>query len=566
MQNIYTDMWFRLNQVQVTPIPDSSDSQFNFRSALTFFSQETRLKIINLRTLTPAERTYVESKHIILANVIKNLQTSAGQRLRDRWAFQLNAVRKTAVYAFCPFSGRLVASSRSMVANLNSIFYRFSTEEVFYVIIAGIGSGFEKQALYFPQHEVVITIGDSWGFQAEDLAELKARMVCNAVLSYKYLSARGYERQRIALCIGFYHFAHHLWNELSGVFRLYQLKLLAEVDTILVMREPLGRLEQIFPEIPADTIHRITDTAHLFDEVLRNDYFAIRLGNDFVARALTARVYKVAQRNCLPATLDRVHKAQKVYFPLLWIGIRVQSRTWCGQADGLANIICLLRDKFPRLGVVFDGFSLPADRIVVSNDSQEYDEIIDQERAVVNEVSEKVRDRGCEIGLFDIVGGSIFDANIWAHAIDVYVSPYGSIQHKVGWLGSKPGVIHSNLTLLGGPSPFIWSAVQDAKVPRYVNPSTVSDVEPNGTVLYKQLSDYAEVGAGIRAADRKASAKPEFNNYTVEWRPVFEDLLDLLESRKRVFVISRREVTRRFKRAVKETIRGLTFKAGGPGV
>ena len=105
-----------------------------------------------------------------------------------------------------------------------------------------------------------------------------------------------------------------------------------------------------------------------------------------------------------------------------------------------------LHKQFPKLGVVFDGFSLPADRSVQLADRQEYAEIINEENAVVNEVVEK------------------------PHAIDVYVSPFGAVQHKIGWLANKPGIIHTNQSLLETPI-MCWATIENAPVPRYVRRS-----------------------------------------------------------------------------------------------
>jgi hypothetical protein len=116
--------------------------------------------------------------------------------------------------------------------------------------------------------------------------------------------------------------------------------------------------------------------------------------------------------------------------------------------------------RYPQLGVVFDGFSIPADRSEAS-EKVEYASIIDEENAVVDAVRRKLRDRNIQIVIFNIIGRTIFDAIEWAHAIDVYISPFGTIQHKVGWFANKRGIIHSNLNLLG--TDFIWTLIEDAK-------------------------------------------------------------------------------------------------------
>ena len=48
--------------------------------------------------------------------------------------------------------------------------------------------------------------------------------------------------------------------------------------------------------------------------------------------------------------------------------------------------------------------------------------------------------------------------------------------------------------------------------------------------IYKRVSDYNEVGAGVQATDKEVHGNPEFDNYAVEWKPLFDDLLDLIRS------------------------------------
>ena len=185
--------------------------------------------------------------------------------------------------------------------------------------------------------------------------------------------------------------------------------------------------------------------------------------------------------------------------------------------------------RYPQLGVVFDGFSIPADRSEAS-EKVEYASIIDEENAVVDAVRRKLRDRNIQIVIFNIIGRTIFDAIEWAHAIDVYISPFGTIQHKVGWFANKRGIIHSNLNLLG--TDFIWTLIEDAKTPNYVRASSVVDVPSGltGETIYKSTNDRREIGTGAVAADRKVARNPEFNNYTLEGNALLEDVLALLES------------------------------------
>jgi hypothetical protein len=219
MYSSYREIWLHLNQRSLKPLPDhlaNEPSSLTFSAVLQSFKENARAKIIHLPDLNQKDKTYLASIGISPAHLVRNMKETMRGRYLDPLAFQLNAVRSKSVSAICPFSGKRVASNQSLLANINVIFYRFATEQVFYVATAGIGSGFRKNALYFPEHELVVTAGDPWGFQQDDVVELKARMVCGAKACYDYLSEPDQTSRESAVCIGFYHFAHHLWNELSG--------------------------------------------------------------------------------------------------------------------------------------------------------------------------------------------------------------------------------------------------------------------------------------------------------------------------------------------------------------
>jgi len=284
------------------------------------------------------------------------------------------------------------------------------------------------------------------------------------------------------------------------------------------------------------------------------------VGGDYLAQDLASRVAKVSSANCLPATLETVKEAKSKYHPLLWVGIRVGNRAWTNQVDGLSRVIACLQEEYPRLGVVFDGFSLPADMSAQSGEQQGYDGILAQENEIVNGIVANLRQRQVAVGVFNIIGLSIHDANVWAHAIDVYVSPYGSLQHKVGWLANKPGLVHTNETLLQSPAKYVWAAVENGIPPRYVRAASVTDIksEPEERTGYNEISDASESGAGIQAANRRVIKNPEFNNYSITWEDLHQDLFDLIRSPKTQNGMSRLLLANQIKRKLRLTVYSIT--------
>jgi hypothetical protein len=534
----FDSAWRSLNKIALQPVPQewTNEARPAFSEVMRHFAAATEPRVINLQNFSPGDLELLAGKQISLAHLLRNLKKTINSRYYDPREFQSFALRTGAVYAICPFTGKSLTSRQSFLANINVVFYRFVSERVFYVVTAGLGGGFQKSALYFPDFELIATAGDEWGLQKEDLIELKARMVCNFENCHRYLSNVSLRAPKTAICIGFYHFAHHLWNELSGIQRLCKAGELSKAGAVFVLREPLGKIDDLFPEIAKSKLERFPDTHAMFNKILEGGYLAVRVGDDFIDRHLLRRVHSVARSNTPSYLADWISHVRNEHFPLLWIGVRVGNRAWSDQVRGLYRLIRSLYVEFPKLGVVFDGFSLPADRLNLTDSDKEARRLVDQEKAEVAEIVRVIEQdpllRG--IGIFDIVGCSILEAISWAQAIDFYISPYGSLQHKVAWFAQKPGVVHSNKTILNDPARYVSSAVENPIQPRYLSITDVSDVRPDtdAEVRYNEIDDANESGSGISTLNKQRRGNPEFNNYVINSEALCNTVESVLESSK----------------------------------
>jgi hypothetical protein len=553
---ICKDIWLSLNQSYLKPINKeliSSSSELIFSEVKQYFENHTKCKVINLRRLKEDDWNYFSEKKISLSYLIKNFERTINAEkdkiTPDPRKFQLEAVKDKFIYAVCPFSGRLLRSNQSVFVTRSVIFYRFTSQEkLFYLITTNFGDGFTKGALYFPESELIIKAdSEKWGFKRENIIQFKAIIVCNYQDFCNYFSNQN-SNKRIAVIIGSTeNFAHHLWNQLSGINRLYENKLLNKVDRFLVFREPLGEINQIFPEIPTDKIEKIKTDNEAIQEILKNNYLVVNVGDRFIKNDLANRVYKVAFNNCPSKVIDQVKEAKENFFPLLWISIRSHNRTWINQVDGLTKVIDSLAKKFPKMGVVFDGFSLPADRNLYPNRYQGIFEIIKRENEIVNEITQNLSN--LKIGIFNTVGCSIFETNVWAHAIDIYLAHHGTIQHKVGWLANKQGIVHSNQKVLKNPYNYVGKAREFGIPPIYISHIHVKDTKIEG----KEANDL----------------RGDLDNYDLDWTVLYDEVLKLTKSitRKESFttklfnsgvrVIKPSIVLRGLKKKVKQTLRSL---------
>jgi hypothetical protein len=549
---LFDHLWTRFNQLD--PGPSLVADPPTYQAAFDHFSAHDDTRVINLNELHPDDESYLQSNGIILSTLFANLRRTLNRSRSDSRAFQLTAIRDRCIYAISPFSGALIDSRQSLPANINTIFYRFSDRHIFYVVTSGVGSGYEKQGIYFPTFDLIVRTGERWAFEKEDLIEFKAGIVSHIELCRNYLKKNN-DQRRSCVLIGFYHFAHHLWNELTGLERLRREGLFQGVDTFLVLREPLGPIRELFPEIDPSKIKIAPSTCDLLKEALSDNFFVVRVGGTLIPKSVIKRVNRVASRFASNATKSAIAHFKTAYSPILWVGIRVGTRTCSNQVDALGKTLQALRVQFPKIGVVFDGFSLPGDR----EDPAEYATIIEKERRVVDEVRSVLGpSAAADPAIANIIGSSIFDAIVWAQAIDCYMAPFGTIQHKVGWFAAKDGLIHANESFLKTPNAYAWTAVEGIRPPHYVALESISDVPSANaeTVVYKLGSDYANVGAGIKAADLAIQSSPEFNSYTLEWRSLASRLVPLLEGRRgRSTRLSKVVLTHRVKTALKAGMR-----------
>ena len=331
------------------------------------------------------------------------------------------------------------------------------------------GNKFQKDAIYFPQHELIVHLrlhDQLSGFVRRgklgtSITTLKAASIENWKILKQYVSNVEPVEKFAVVGINFSIY-HHLANELSGIQKIYESGCLQQIDKFLVIGpEFYGGIDEIFPEISSDQVQRFhywrtTEStswrkrgsvhAEVSNEILKNNYFAFKLGDDEqVSDGLRNRLYQASLRKCSSNFLATVEAAKKDYCPLLWVSFRTHFRTWISQVEGIANIVNSLSEQFPNMAVVFDGYT----RIDIGGEliiSDKDEEIIKGEQDVVSQIQSLFTQ---EVKVYNIIGSPMYEVVVWANAIDLHLTPGGSTAAKVKHLVLKPGFLHSNLTVMG---------------------------------------------------------------------------------------------------------------------
>lgn len=526
---LYQDIFHSLNtnhQDKVASLP--RESNFEYSEVRAYFEVSTRIKTIKCYKLNPEDSKYLQSINISLAAINKSFRKSVryinGKLTVDPRSFQLLAIRDGFIYTLCPWTGKILKSNQSIFVRSSVVYYRFVGEKVFYLVVSNLSYGFIKSALYIPDNDIVIRPLYDADASNEEIIQLKSLMVTHSKDVYEYLRYQELNKDNkspIVVTMGCINFAHHIWNELSGLYRLYEHKLLDNLDKIILFREPLGKIEEIFPEIPSEKIERIfshNDISQknielsvineVFQQIIKNKYFVISVGDSFIKNRLAERVYQVAYNNSSPQLIEKIEQAKNTYSPLLWISVRTIDRSWVNQVEALSMIIRTMAKDYPKLGVVIDGFCFAAD--VYSSPTPFGKAIVENDQEKAQQIVVNLSDLG--IGIFNIVGCCIWETNLWAHAIDFYFTSHGTVQHKVGWLANKPGVVHTNRKTLNISRFHTLSARESGVEPIYIEEKYIQDVET--TLKWR------------RPENRKA----EYNDYEMDWQPGYKELLKLARS------------------------------------
>ena len=474
---IYLRIWQALNQVNFKDLEEESSqypTDIDQEAVKQYFQQTSQYKIINLTSLSVEDKSFITTSGLSLDCLNQNQKLISVEKVEaekppveEHLLLQQLAGRDGYLSAVCPSTGQILQSNRSILGTPFLFYYRFVGDEVFYLVVRRYS--FQKEFIYFPGRELIVNLkpdeqlvsSAKSEFRNLGIIPLKVFSVSYWNNLHQYLS--NVEPVEKSAVVGIFSIFHHLNNELSGIQKMYESGLLDKIDKFWVIGpEYYGGIEEIFPEIPSNKVYRFNDWqtggsswrkknsffAAAANELIKNNSFALKLGDEQVSDELRDRVLQVSRSKCSSNLLAEVAAAKQKHSLLLWVSIRTQARTWVSQIAGIANIVTSLADDFPNLAVVFDGYTRIdiGGKIVNAKD----EEIIQGEKEVVTQIQALCPQN---IQVYDIIGSRMYEVAMWANAVDFCLVPAGSSTTKVRYLVHKPGFIHGNQRIPGSLSP-----------------------------------------------------------------------------------------------------------------
>ncbi|MGD1809756.1 tetratricopeptide repeat protein [Dapis sp. BLCC M126] len=133
--------------------------------------------------------------------------------------------------------------------------------------------------------------------------------------------------------------------------------------------------------------------------------------------------------------LDNLIKTAEACFPLIWIGIAGEKRAWKELVEAVPQIINLIHQSFPKVGVVLDGRTFP----LTPSKGNYNKKMTAVDKEIAKQVEEKLIS---EIKVFNLVGITAAEKLCFANIIDFFITHVATDSLFVSRICKKPGIVH----------------------------------------------------------------------------------------------------------------------------
>lgn len=393
-----------------------------------------------------------------------------------------------------PMTGEPIAASDSLIINGRTI-YAYRGRHSFFLITGGTRTAL--RAVYIP----ALDLGISLHPVLDPLLEPGTLATLLATLLRRACDPPKPREDRPSGLTLFIHptdnFAHQLWNFFCSLERAlvggfsHNIRVVEFSGT-----EFFGPLERLFPEF-ADRIVRPARTSLCDPAPYRGDHLAMPSGGGFIPRRLVRRLIDAARslpraspRHLEPADFPRAADA-----PVIWIGMRLNDKSWVDQEAGIIDVVAAVSRRHPDAFFLLDGFSFPIGEDLCSS---RWRSVIEKLDGIATRIQRAAPDPARVVNM---VGNTFRESLLWAEATDIYLAPYGSTQHKIGWFTDAPGIVYAPPIIdpaTAAISPACVASEIGAR-PTFIFADAVSQGERRGPDRSRESFENVALDAGLTA-------------------------------------------------------------------
>jgi hypothetical protein len=248
---------------------------------------------------------------------------------------------------------------------------------------------------------------------------------------------------QIIVVVGYHHIIHTLWNELPALDYAIKAGLTPHLR-IATTHQPMGPIEDIFPELRGrvkpyklDSLQGLNGTAAMF----------VALGTRSIPASTQTRVRRTARELTPRTILKQQDDFRRHHNPIFWLSVKPPERTYSEQPKMLAAIIRGIQAEHPHAGFLLNGMSYPWDYHGNSNYLEWFfchmECVSIKTMKVIMEVL-RILPRHFRTAVRVVTDVSVMEETTWGEIADCYFCHGGSMQNKMDWIQSIPGVTRSN--------------------------------------------------------------------------------------------------------------------------
>ncbi len=361
------------------------------------------------------------------------------------------------------------------------------------LLIAAARVGFTHPlcSVVLPLHRTVVNLrGPAWNV---DAAAAQQALATFDAFGTDWSEPPAADTMR-AVVTGDDNYAHHIWNQLGALETLLSY---GNALTVLATHQPIAPIAEIFADHPGLTVKPIAPEALPALDPRRVMPFPA--GGKIVRRSVRDRIQAIAARRASEPVRNFIASARARGLALIWITVRVYGRTAINLFDALLALgEMLLRE--PHFGLVIDGYSRPND--LVGNSDYPHatlgPTVAHEQKLARTLIGELGRRAGAGVAdrIFDGVGLDLLDSIHLAAQCRAYFAHHGTLQHKIGYFTTVPGMVHANPGILASdPAGAQLHVIEDPGAIEYINPALIADMVmaggtrlgPNNAYRFKNL-------------------------------------------------------------------------------
>jgi glycosyltransferase involved in cell wall biosynthesis len=385
--------------------------------------------------------------------------------------FQADIVTRGCFDVPSPFTGLILSSGDAVILPDRTVFYRFPNEPRLLLAAANLARGYPIVGLVLLNSRTLIQLDERlWGVESRDVVAALAFLDDNA-----WPPAR--PADRCLILTGDSNFAHHAWNQLGALAALIDGHTERLPRTLCTTFTPLGAIDALLPELSHWSIDHLS--ANIPPHVNSPGRVIVNLGGLRVTDAIRDRVLRVA-RDQESEAVRAIRRSLAANTPVVWVSVRTRNRTADNQRDFIVAACREIVSSYPDAAIILDGHSVPMDAAINANyNRRDIDTMITGDSGEIEAVIAALRSGSDPSGAYSLINASgltILESILLAHAADFYICHHGTVQHKIGWMTDRPGVVHSNpRTLSIDPAPWVALQAGHERAPVYFPPALIGD-------------------------------------------------------------------------------------------